>query len=559
MEAKAKKVLQKFANNTSLHGAPRIVGANTCSKRLLWSLFFCTVSVMLAYNLTQVVMKYLAFEKSYHVDMRKDSAVFPWITFCQHRAFDIVTLNKIYWLFSYNDIERRRIVSDVNFDSYVRAVSKLYDDVIRPINNPLLLQNYTTFDWHSFVLFHTNLTQGVARFEDVFMSRDLLNWYEQRLAIASRTVRQCFTNQFDLQKFLNTSQGFELHPLWETVIFDGQSIVKSATAAFRRKVSAVIEEIFGSKVDSQGVDIYIHPPGTDPEFEDKYIRVLPGQVARIYISPRGTEKLGKPYGEPCSHDYQFEPHPLGPYVEASCFDVCIMLNILKNCACKSDIFTLFNLNSPYAEGVPYCRSFVANVTAESDAAIFEESHERVLVSKVTQVDASTKCASSVWFNKENTEACKLACPRACVEYTYKVDSIISDDVTQPIARRITRKVTGYVARLELTNQNDRLQLFRRHANGSHSNGNVVNNRKESLTLDLNVRRALAREVMHIKFDIKVKDLAMAVTSEHPDYTVYQLLSDIGGQLGLSVITVLDIVSLDVGLTKVLCARYKTSS
>jgi hypothetical protein len=88
-------------------------------------------------------------------------------------------------------------------------------------------------------------------------------------------------------------------------------------------------------------------------------------------------------------------------------------------------------------------------------------------------------------------------------------------------------VTGYVARLELTNQNDRLQLFRRHANCSHSNGNVVSNRKESLTLDLNVRRALAKEVMHKKYDIKVKDLTMAVTSEYPDYTVYQLLSDIG--------------------------------
>jgi hypothetical protein len=69
---------------------------------------------------------------------------------------------------------------------------------------------------------------------------------------------------------------------------------------------------------------------------------------------------------------------------------------------------------------------------------------------------------------------------------------------------------------------------------------------------------VGKDLIGLQFQVKTKDGTIKIVREVADYTSYQLLSDVGGQLGLwvgmSVMTVLDLASLVGGVIKVLCQR-----
>lgn len=127
-----KRVLRRFADSTTLHGAPRIIRAKTWYMRVFWLAVFLAASAMLVYQLAQLIRKFLAFEKRYTIDVINHPAVFPWITMCTSRAFDITTLEHIFTTFASSKMQRQR---DASAHAFVRAMSSFYDDVIVKTEN----------------------------------------------------------------------------------------------------------------------------------------------------------------------------------------------------------------------------------------------------------------------------------------------------------------------------------------------------------------------------------------------------------------------------------------
>jgi hypothetical protein len=71
------QIIQHFAENTTLHGAPRIIRSKSVSKRLFWLVVFCSASIMFGFQLTMLLHKYFAHEKRFNFDIRKEAALFP--------------------------------------------------------------------------------------------------------------------------------------------------------------------------------------------------------------------------------------------------------------------------------------------------------------------------------------------------------------------------------------------------------------------------------------------------------------------------------------------------
>ncbi len=75
---------------------------------------------------------------------------------------------------------------------------------------------------------------------------------------------------------------------------------------------------------------------------------------------------------------------------------------------------------------------------------------------------------------------------------------------------------------------------------------------------MTLHEAVAKDLIGLQFQVKTKDGTIKIVSEVAEYTSYQLLSDVGGQLGLwvsmSVMTVLDLAGLVGGVIKVLCRK-----
>lgn len=168
------------------------------------------------------------------------------------------------------------------------------------------------------------VAQALTHFHDFeFESENKTQkWVRERLIFESEAVKKCFTYQFDYNAFYSLYGSIFYQPMWWMNIFDGGGLMNVSLATKTRlKVPASIENMFGPSVDSRGIELYIHAPHTDSSvFLNRFTKVIPGQYATIYMKPKGTIRLGQPYGN-CSTAYPFSPKPTGPYVATTCYEV----------------------------------------------------------------------------------------------------------------------------------------------------------------------------------------------------------------------------------------------
>ena len=143
----------------------------------------------------------------------------------------------------------------------------------------------------------------------------------------------------------------------------------------------------------------------------------------------------------------------------------------------------------------------------------------------------------------------MTCLPSCKEYTYEIDHNL---VTWSISNKFQRNIfKEYLNRLTTENDSVRLQLLNQNVNYGHP----VNYDLKEYYHGIHLNSAEQRLSL-LNFVLVNNDLP--VTKEVMDYTNYQLLSDIGGQLGLwirmSVITLLEIGDLMCDLMKYLCCE-----
>ena len=549
--------IQQFVNNTSLHGAPRIFRSRSLRKRLFWLFVFLGASTMFGFQLSQLLIKYFAYVKRFNIDVRKEEAVFPLVTICNMRPFDVTTLRNVYSVFAVQNNTERKALAESLDNKFIESLVTLHD----------VIENLTSLDYFSLAdlwsaqllvdfdqaVIDTGLTKRnnfiIDCFDSVNKSTCNESRFTSRLVYDGIFVSQCYT--YNMSTFSDKLQSSRRRYIslrhrieWIATIIDGHGLLPPIESG--RNISYMIDRLFSRSLGREGVEVYIHQQGSQPNLIDqgRHVYVPPGHVAQFVVNMRSTEMYNVPQSN-CLKDYPFSPHPAGVYEQTSCYYACLQNRIIAECKCKSP--ELSN-DSDYPE-VAFCfslRQLVDYMHGKDLAALSLTEIRRLFNETIKRIS----CSLNELDNEAVHATCDSSCPRACTEVVYDYDiRLIKWPHRNTVVYHIGEK---FITDLASGNDTERFELFKNYFE-------FAADERQPEFIDFNYQK-MVNEMSVLQVEMKTLDLTK--TLEVADYTGYQLLSDIGGQLGLwigmSVITVTEVVDLWLNIMKLLlvrCRRY----
>ena len=268
---------------------------------------------------------------------------------------------------------------------------------------------------------------------------------------------------------------------------------------------------------SEGVRVVIHPPDTEPfPFTEGY-DVPPGFSASLGIKPRKNVRIGPPHGK-CADHNPFTPYAEEHYRSISCQKMCLQSHIIEKCNC-----TDLSLPKVPNKEVKSCR----NLDSFPDSCIFNATEQCLneLLKLSERVHCARKAREMVTSNNILVEQC--ACHPPCEEVLY--------DVSYSLSKWPATGYEGDAAYMDvfyIVNFTDRFRDTPKHAIvQEYFNDSMREKRMKDFA----------------RLNVYIADSNVIKTAESPDYNTNQLVSDIGGQLGLwvgiSIITLTEVMEL----------------
>ena len=496
-----KKIFANFASSTTLHGSTRINHAKHWHARLFWTIIFLSASAMLGFQLSQLLTKYYKYEKHISIEIRQlNESELPCVTICFPHMFDSVVLRQIYDLFSHNKTERERIAQYIN-NKFVRFFNEFYDSVL--VDN-----NFEDKDF--FNEFFYDLNESIIK--EGFIQFDRLSYDYNTFHIVKKRYFPipCVTLQFKR----NIEYGAK--PYFFELMLIGGEILKQKIDARQKNLLTNIYKMFDYYVKEASFSVFIHPPNLEvTDLGNPYIRIVPKQHVSLIISCLKMERLGYPHGD-CTSSYRLKHSPQGIYAQEVCnlwFDANKFIEVSH----WHFVDELKQVND-ISKCVSFNKLFKKTNLSEGDIETIR-----------TQYLSMKKCASKMVPDLHDEMA--ILCPRACDEFNYEVEKIYVhfDD------NYLNNYISLFIKQLNNTHHKKRRQF------------------KDVKMLHNNISNIMLAEDMTIlHFTLETDEIT--VIKENSAYTFVQLLSDVGGQLGLwlgtSVITVFEVLALLYKLIKV---------
>ena len=271
----------------------------------------------------------------------------------------------------------------------------------------------------------------------------------------------------------------------------------------------------------------IHPPHSVPFPHTEGYDVPPGHSVSFGLRPHVTERIGKPHGN-CTQNRE-------GYRLIECQKECVQKGIVERCGCK-------NINLPDVKehkDAPFCTSDHNISTKCADPQYISECYEQ-LKSFADRMECAR--SNSNILSRNATKARECGCFPPCHELGY--------DVTYSLSKWPAQSFDGeeayidifsnirYLERFNNTNDTVKYNLYQQYFH--------PNNRSQSM-------QDFAR------LNVYIADSNVIKTIENEDYQTSQLLSDIGGQLGLwigvSVISLSELFELAMDLLAYTTRRH----
>ena len=285
---------------------------------------------------------------------------------------------------------------------------------------------------------------------------------------------------------------------------------------------------FSAMAGAEGVRVVIHPPDTQPFPHAEGFDVPPGYAVTFGVRARVNRRIGPPHGN-CSATNPFAD-AADPYAYRllSCQKQCVQHAVVARCGCKDGSlpaeqrFRALQFCNHDGGIAPSCR-----YNATEDCV-------RALYAILRRLNCARRWAAKVSRNATAMRQC--GCLPACDEVAY--------DITYSLSRWPADSFDGEEVYIDI------FGTERYHQRFTGERDREKTRLYEEYFSVANRRTAMKN---FAKLNVFVADSNVLKTVESPDYTQSQLLSDIGGQLGLwvgiSVITLAEVVELvvDIGL------------
>ena len=544
-------IVHYYAGTSSAHGVPHLARTRTKTGLIFWSSVCVGATFMCIILSSQLLDRYRSFPRSVKVDLANIAVRFPSVTICNLRNLDLFTFADA--LLFENGSTRWNVQEDKSYKGRTNATFPHFErDFINIVNNYNSYFDYARefakistdegFAWKadsdllSRSTFAANFDSNASR-EGGFHAREFI-------ASCQYAGHKCsyrnFKHHIDPVYFnCFTFQPDEITGTWDTmhvrpefglslVLFIPGANLLHLDGETLHKMSLRSEMVLGS----EGARVQIHPPNSSPYSLSQGSDIPRGVAASVGISMGENYRLPKPHGN-CTHD-KFIQNTQLDYNILTCTRVCMQKLIVKNCGCTDSLLPL----AQSYDGLFPCAKFdeipeicLRETQIQSNfeycRKFFEPWFERL--------SCLAKVHSNISKNLSALQQCK--CFPACTENVYNTHYTLSDWPEWEKSKILLEHVLYEQEFISRFPPNKASKYFKYVTqNGSFSNYTKY-----------------AREKHFLRLNVFVSDTSVMRVTETEDYSLGQLVSDIGGQMGLwigvSIISAVEALELVVDLVK----------
>ena len=517
--------INEFANETTLHGLPRVLKPSNSYKRSVWFVLFTCSVVILTWQAYELVNQFLSFKTTVSTNVEQSAIPFPAVTICNENGASVATREDIakhiegydaldafrnpnynvYNNLSINTFNQSKCPSNETCE-FRQAYLKWFGNVIK-----MLTSNYQeNYRLDSYFLaanlgLNVSALAGIRLQDFVYVCKfdgercnmnDFVVYHHSRYLL-------CHTYKTDKFARVGRNRGLNL-------------VLKYASPSPLLKKFSLLPGI--SKADiSPGFRVSVHPQNEPPSLDDGGQVFFPGVRASLAFTKTTYSRLSKPYGN-CTNratlrnsDTIYSPIGCtGEYQQEVIRDMC-------NC---TDISLPYKVNDVIQ--YPHCRkldlpnectsnaSFWRNINRynRNNLALFPAICSVEIRRFYDRLDCMVN-ASNVAYRRTTQENIDLGCYPSCDQLKYDVRD----------TSNIWPSGDGFfqtIGRLAADNLNSR---------SSEMISYMIQWAENESTLD-DFRSKF------LQINVNLKDADVIRNSEEALYNWYQLLSEFGGLMGL---------------------------
>ncbi|KAK6169255.1 hypothetical protein SNE40_020338 [Patella caerulea] len=545
-----------FIENSSCGGVPNIYRARSCFKRFLWILLVLGGFGMTGWQCYEIIMKYYSNETATGITVSYNSTIiFPAVTICNLNPIRLSAAHlnpELHALFVQNyqlngdasTVTRNPTTTPATtttstttkapggllggggglIGGVLDGVGDLLTDVVDGVDNTLgsvgdIVGNVVDTSWVD-KLNSSDYYETKSQFlqnEEAFV-----NAYSK----TNQTTKEAMGHQLSTALLSCDYAGFPCSPqnfsfftdprYGNCFTFNTGVLAPVATIAKTGPSHGLSFELYIEHDEyikelsaSAGIKLLMHNQSYMPFPADNGLDLEPGRRSSVSLSLLQVERTEPPHGT--CHEFsrdegiqvnaysELKSLPI-EYTDEACYKTCLQLNIIKTCGCCY----------PYQP--------CSGVALQSGL----DMHDDTQFCNISNTD-TTSCIKGIQsrYNK-NDLGCSDICKPSCRELMYNAQISSSLWPTNP-------GMSDLIDRLKVNDPSLKPKL-----------GNMTEDEKRTFIRD-NV----------LKVDIYYQKLNYETISTTPSYMLEDLLSDIGGQLGLflglSVVTMMEFVELFVDL------------
>ncbi len=533
------EILQQFAGGTTMHGIPKAIRSRSTAGRAFWAIVCLAAATMFCFQFIQLLQKFYSYPKKVTIEVLPLAMTFPSISLCNMRNLDNIVLNKLNQIFleSTDTTQWENYTDDTFIRNYMRVVAKYY---------PMFVHNDSDYSVFQTVLTRTTIATNIIMNANRSVLVNAGVPFKEFVVTCQYAGLECnrsvdFTHFFDTYYYncytYNAPPSLKDETLaeglengWSTTVLTGSGMLEKNEEI---RLIPGSHEYMSPMSSSEGVRVVIHPANTTPFPHTEGFDVPPGYSVTFGVKARQNVRIGPPHGN-CS-----DKNPFGGedsvYRLITCQKHCLQQTVVNECGCKDISLPGQNLYP----NVSYC----------SDDDIIPTDCR--LSATQECFDALDKVYENFVCNREviartqrNAKVMKdCGCYPACNETTYDVSYSLSrwpaESFDGDQAYTDIFQVEGYPARFSLEEDGpEKMEMYDRY-------------------FDPNNRSKCMRDFSRL--NVYIADANVLKTEEAEDFSQSQLLSDIGGQLGLwvgiSVITLAEVLELVMDLCHYFSSKH----
>lgn len=518
-------VIKGFPDNTTIHGLYRLAHSTSYPFRIFWTVAFVAAVTGFIIQFSNILHKYNAHTTKTTMEVIREPINFPDVTICPLRNLDIAIIKSLFdqsmgdtpvERHPYNILARNMTKSNPEFE-------EAYFNTIAPFYHLYSAFFETHPDLFGLLLSRSNLLPNMDM--PTLQTAMIPTW--ELLLYCRWQGKPCNPDYIKTNFDPYFLRCVTFQPPDDTVLSEG--VESGLTVAgiygsgmvdweeYLRNLSfpvliAGLQEFSHPLSGNQGARVVLHRRGSPALPSAEGLDIPPGFSGSIGVSFQRTINLGEPFGK-CS-----KVDPRGganeTYRLLPCLRRCIQAQVIKACGC---IDTRLPEPAEFtgADRMPYCGKLVS----VSENCSYQENPRPSIecLEPLQTVHDKVKCGKTVQAEMEKKnglmDECNCYTPCDGVKYT-KQYSLSGFPPGPEMDSVYVELMSAFENTLRASNPSKmKLELYLKHFGFP----NRFNGLKDIT-----------------KINVHVADTAVVKTMQKRDYTSGDLLSDIGGNLGLFV-------------------------